>query len=201
MRFQRKLRLTQLNRKIINLSLICYNSTCISLKLSISLACLTCEPTICIHTKKSRQQKTLERHKNERNRCDQLWLTKWVTNINSAISKLIRHNEVRAYLGVQSHVVLDFTNTVTTTTQQQIIPARAILSLSLPIVSPVAQIELFSSLAAPPSSLLDEETIRELLQNVLCVMNQLAQNDVAKLNSSATLLNLIDTVLCQIVQN
>ena len=113
--------------------------------------------------KKGRQQKTLDRHTNERNCCDQLGLTKWVTNINSATSKLIRHNEGRAYLGLHSRVVLDFTSTIAITTQQEIIPARAIPNPSPPIISPVAQIELFSSPTDPPSSLLGEETTRKLL--------------------------------------
>lgn len=47
-------------------------------------------------------QKTegIETYTNERNWCDQVLLTKWVSIINSATSKLIRHNEARTHLDV-----------------------------------------------------------------------------------------------------
>ena len=105
---RRKSRSAHLNRKPIDLSEICYDSTCITLNIPQSLACLTCEPKICIHTKKGRQQKALERLKDDRNKCDQLWLTKVVSNQKCPTSKLIRHNEVRAYLGIESDVILQF---------------------------------------------------------------------------------------------
>ena len=43
---------TQLNRKRIDLSQICYGSTCITLNIIQSLACSICEPKIDIHTRK-----------------------------------------------------------------------------------------------------------------------------------------------------
>lgn len=98
-----------MNRKAIELSEICYDSTCKTLSIPQSLACLICEPSIDIHTKKGRQQKELERHKTQRSRCNQLWLSKWATNQNSSTSKLICHNEIRGYLGIESDVILDFT--------------------------------------------------------------------------------------------
>ena len=97
---RRKSRSAHLNRKPIDLSEICYDSTCITLNIPQSIACLKYEPKMCIHTKRGRQQKMLERLKYDRNKCDQIWLTKVATNQNCPIGKLIRHNEVRAYLGI-----------------------------------------------------------------------------------------------------
>ena len=76
----RKFRSTHLNQKPIELSEIRYDSTCITLNIPISFACLTCEPKMCIHTKKGRQHKALERLKDDRNKCEQLWLTKVATD-------------------------------------------------------------------------------------------------------------------------
>ena len=104
----KKSRSTQLSRKTIDLSQLCYDSTCVILKITLSLACLTCQTKLRIYTKKCRHQKALERHKNKRNQCDQLWLTKWVASNNSATSKMIKYNEVRTYLEVESNVYLDF---------------------------------------------------------------------------------------------
>ena len=160
----RKLRSTRLSCKSMELSDVRYNSTCITLQIPISLACLTCEPKLCIHTKKGRQQKASERLKAERNRCEQLWLTKWVSNKNSATSKIVRHNQVRAYLGIQSNVILEFNDARTTTTNKRNHDPR----LSIPSPSSIRQIEPSQTPAAsnissptdPPSFLLDEETTR-----------------------------------------
>ena len=105
---QRKSRSTHLNRKPIDLSEICYDSTCITLNITLSFSCVTCESKMCIHTKKGRQQKALERLKDDRNKCDQIWLTEVVPNQSCSTSKLLRHNEVRAYLGIESDVILEF---------------------------------------------------------------------------------------------
>ena len=45
---------TQLNRKSVDLSQIRYDSTCNILEIPLSLACLTCQPKLYIHTKKGR---------------------------------------------------------------------------------------------------------------------------------------------------
>ena len=90
---------THLNQKPIELSEIRYDSTCITLNIPLSFSCLTYNSKMCIHTKKVRQQKALERLKDDRNKCEQLWLTKVATNQKKSTSKLICHNEVRAYLG------------------------------------------------------------------------------------------------------
>ena len=103
-----------LRRKPIDLSEVCYNSTCITLNLPLSLACLQCEPKMCIHTKAGRQQKALERLKDDRNKCDQLWLTKVATNQRCPTSKLKLHNQIRTYLGIESDVILEFTYKNTT---------------------------------------------------------------------------------------
>ena len=182
MRTQRKLLSAQLNRKPINLSLICHDLTCISLKLPISLACLTCEPKLCIHTKKGRQQKASERLKAERNRCEQLWLTKWVSNKNSATSKIVRHNQVRAYLGIQSNVILEFNDARTTTKNKGNHDPR----LSIPSPSSFRQIEPsqtptasnISSPTDPPSFLLDEETTRELPPDIIATLSKLSESDI-----------------------
>ena len=71
-------------------------------------------------------------------------------------------------MGVELHVVLDFTNTIAIATQHKIIPARDIPNTSPPIIPPVTQIELFSSPTDPPSSLLNEETTQKISQNSLC---------------------------------
>ena len=63
---------------------------------------------MCIHTKKGRQQKALESLNDDRNKCDQIWLTEVVTNQSCSTSKLLRHNEVRAYLGIELDVILEF---------------------------------------------------------------------------------------------
>ena len=184
---RRKSRSTQLNRKPIELSDVRYNSTCITLQIPLSLACLTCEPKLCIHTKKGRQQKALERLKDDRNKCDQLWLTKVATNQRCPTSKLMRHNQIRTYLGIESDVILEFTNKNTTQLKDipTTIPPTKLVSpiptdppiVNPPPTPPSVMLEneyCFCCLPTdPPSFLLKKETTRKLPQKILDASSKL----------------------------
>ena len=64
-----------------------------------------------INTKKGRNQKTFERRKHKRYRCEQYWLKKWVTDEFSKTNKMNRHDKVSSCLGIESDVKLDFIST------------------------------------------------------------------------------------------
>lgn len=91
----------------IDLSQVRYNSTCISLNLPSSLSCPTCANDVCILSNKRKKRKTNERHKTVRNCCLQYWTNKWTTGSLATVSHITTHNRIRAYLGIQSDVVLE----------------------------------------------------------------------------------------------
>ena len=125
----------------------------------------------------------------ERNRCEQLWLTKWVTNKNSATSKIFKHNQVRAYLGIQSNVTLEFNDAHGRTTNSENPDPR----LSIPSPSSICQIEPsqapttsnIRSPTDPPSFLLDEETTRDLPPEIIATLSKLSESYKKKLNRKA----------------
>ena len=95
-------------RQPIELSDIAYDSTCISLGIIQDYACAVCQPKLDIHTKKGRIQKSKERLKNVQNRCEQPWLSKWKDNQNATEGGVLKYQQVRNYLGLESNVVIDF---------------------------------------------------------------------------------------------
>ena len=103
-----KLRQPQRRNIPILLSEITSESTCCTLSLPLDLACEICKPKICPLSFNRTPKKAEERLKGERNRCAQLWLSKWVSNQNFSTGQLLRHNELRSYLGIESDTILEF---------------------------------------------------------------------------------------------
>ena len=192
---RRKSRSARLNRKPIDLSEICYDSTCITLNIPQSMACLKCEPKMCIHTKRGRQQKALERLKDDRNKCDQIWLTKVATNQKCSTSKIIRHNEVRAYLGIESDVILEF-NYHNNSTETKANPARNFSKpASNPTIPSTHVPPPFDIQCNPPSFLKDEPSTSKLPKSVLEAISKLSKVDYKKINTSPAILYIINTLV------
>lgn len=101
-------RSTQFNHKPIEFSDISYNSTCITLNLSSSLACVIYQREMDSHTRRGISKNIVERQKSTPCQCEQHWLSKWVDNSNSTSGQAIKYNKVCAYLGIKSDTTLKF---------------------------------------------------------------------------------------------
>ena len=93
--------------KNILLSDIKYNSTCVTLKMPLSLACENCEPELDPHSN-TRKKRKRNVDLDERNRCKQYWLSTW-NDDSRTTSKVQRHVTVRKYLGIAQDVIIDKT--------------------------------------------------------------------------------------------
>jgi len=100
---------TRCSRKTsILLSDIKLQSTCITLRLPLSLACEKCKPDIDILSFTRKKRKSKDRLKNKRNRCSQYWDSHWVTGGNATEGNVLQHRKVRNYLGIESDITIDY---------------------------------------------------------------------------------------------
>ena len=106
---QRKCRRTKKGIDI-NLSLVKYDSTCISLNIPFVMSCDICQPkmeAICGMSKKSSRGRKRFRDICERWKCQQLWLSKHAEDKQHK-STVQKHFRVQNYLNIAQEVVLDY---------------------------------------------------------------------------------------------
>ena len=87
---------------------ICYDSTCVTLDLPLSLCCHVCSRQKDIFNKKSSQPDKKQKYLHESNRCHQLWDSSWATKDKVTSGILLQHNRVRNYLGIEPSVLINF---------------------------------------------------------------------------------------------
>ena len=84
-----------------------HDSTCVSLKVPLALACDRCKPKMDPLSNRRRTNKKKERHKHERNRCLQYWHEKWITGKNRTAGHALIHRKTRYFLGIKQDVILE----------------------------------------------------------------------------------------------
>ena len=92
----------------IALSDIRLDSTCITLKLPISLACEICAKKLDIHTAKRKPKKVKDWHKSKRNRCAQFWDSHWAKDKNVSEGNILKHQQTRSYLNIQQDIEINY---------------------------------------------------------------------------------------------
>ena len=90
------------------LSDIRHDSTCITLKLPINLACELCAKKLDIHSFTRKSKKVKERHKNKRNRCAQFWDSHWANDKNALEGNILKHRQTRSYLNIQQDIEINY---------------------------------------------------------------------------------------------
>ena len=87
---------------------ICYNSTCVTLDLPLSLCCRVCLKQKDILNKKSSRPDKKQKYLDRTNRCLQLWDSSWATKEYITSGNLQQHNRVQNYLGIAPSVEINF---------------------------------------------------------------------------------------------
>ena len=113
------------------LSQIKHDSTCVTLKIPYTLACLICKSKLCLLTN-SRAPRKKFRLIHRQNRCDQYWDEKWTLGTNASSFNIKKHNDIRTYLRIETVVNLEemyLKNTSAGKNQYSARPAKIITTL------------------------------------------------------------------------